>query len=97
MLEGRLFNTGIQRVKRDWVYLYGSTSTVKRLYVMLWKFVKRLFIRKGKMTKLCAIHIEKVTNNNNNYYISVLHSCSDDNHLSWLNRHLELIGQAAFL
>ena len=49
------------------------------------------------MTKLCAIHIEKVTNNNNYYYISVLHSCSDDNLLSWLNRHLELIGQAAFL
>ena len=65
---------------------------------MLWEFVKRLFIRKGKMTKLCAIHIEKVTNNNNYYYyISVLHSCSDDNLLSWLNRHLELIGQAAFL
>ena len=40
---------------------------------------------KDKMTKLCAIHTEKVTN------ISVLRSCSDDDHLSWLNRHLELL------
>ena len=67
---------------------------------MLWEFVKRLFIRKGKMTKLCAIHIEKVTNNNSYYYISVLHSCSDDNLSIKLVKQtpiLELIGQAAFL
>ena len=43
---------------------------------------------KGKMTQLCAIHTEKVTNN----YISVLCSCSDHDHLSWLNRHLDRVG-----
>ena len=46
MLEGRLFNTGIQWVKRDWVH--GLTSTVKRLCVMLWEFAKKLFISKGQ-------------------------------------------------